>query len=244
MITKEIKKLFNEFRAEYDFEKHEQVWKRQSKEFRRFWNEKILNDDYPELSKIDMDYVIRFFDAKATGAKEFRENGGEHAANAGIRPKMWHRALKDLKNKQDIKKIVNQIFIAKNNNSKIDIINKLEKVNEKNGLTGRNAVILNALLCVYDPNKYLTMLSTMSHRLPFIDFFEFGDSKQYRTYGEQVINTNRDIISGFKEKYGIDITPNALSNFIYGQLDKFYHWRKKALCKRLKHKLEYKKKSI
>jgi len=225
MTKEEMTKLFNDFRAEYDFEKHEQVWKKQSEEFRQFWSEKILNDNYPELSEANMDYIIRFFDTNAKGAREFRENGGEHAAKAGIYQGMWYRALKDLKNKKDIKEIVNQILTTEDDILKINLINKLEKINQKNknGLTGKSAIILFALLFTYNPDKYLSMLS-INHRLPFIDFFELGDSKQYETYGERVIKTNGDIISGFEEKYGINTTPMALSSFIYKQL-KIYPWK-------------------
>lgn len=227
MVKEEITKLFNDFRTKYNSEKSENIWKKQSEEFRRFWREKILDDNYPELSEIDMDNVIRFFDKNAKGAREFRENGGEYTAKAGIYQGMWYRALKDLKNKKDIKEIVNQIFTTENDNLKIDLVNKLEKINQKNknGLTGRSAVILNALLFTYNPDKYLSMLSVVNHRLPFIDFFELGDSKQYKTYGEQVIKTNGDIISGFKEKYGINTTPRALSVFIYEQLEQAYSWK-------------------
>lgn len=223
MAKEEITKLFNNFCAEYNFEKHEQTWKKQSEEFRRFWSEKILNDNYPELSEIDMDYVIRFFDCKAKGARQFAENDGEHAALAGIQQGIWYKALESLKNRQDIREILNQIFEAKDDSIKINLINKLEKINPKNGLTGKSVIILNAFLFTYNPDKYLSMLS-VNHRLPFIDFFGLGDSKQYKTYGEQVIKTNRDIISGFKEKYSIDTTPRALSEFIYKQL-KIYPWK-------------------
>ena len=58
-------------------------------------------------------------------------------------------------------------------------------------------------------------------------FFELGDPKQYKTYGERVIKTNNDIVLGFKEKYGIDTTPLALSCFIYGKLLANYDWFEK-----------------
>ncbi len=227
MTKEEITKIFNDFYAEHNFEKHEQVWKNQSEEFRQFWREKVINDNYPALSEADMDYVIRFFDTNSKGAREFRENGGEHAGKAGIYQGMWYRALKGLKNKKDIREILNQIFEAKDEGLKIDLINKLEKVNQGNGngLTGRGAVILNVLLFTYSPDKYLSML-LLSHRFALIDFFGLGNPKQYKTYGEQVIKTNNDIVLGFKEKYGVDTTPMALSYFVYEYLEKLYHWKK------------------
>lgn len=226
-IKEEIIKIFNDFRAEYDFERHDRVWKKQSEEFRKFWREKIMDDNYPVLLEEDMDYVIRFFDQNARGAREFREGGGEHAAKAGIWQGMWYRALKDIKEKSDIKKILDKIFNTEDGERRIDLVDELEKINQKNknGLTGKSAIILNALLFTYSPDKYLCMLSVVNHRFPLIDFFELGNSKQYKTYGEQVIKTNDDIISGFKEKYNINISPRALSTFIYEQLDGYYQWK-------------------
>ena len=75
MTKEEIMKIFNDFCVEYNFEEDKRVWKNQSEEFRQFWREKILNDNYPALSEAEMDYVIRFFDSTAWGAREFKENG-------------------------------------------------------------------------------------------------------------------------------------------------------------------------
>lgn len=225
MIKEDILKLFNDFCIEYNPENKKEVFKKQSEEFRQFWSERICNGG-PELSEIEMDYIIRFFDLKAKGARQFRENGGECAALAGIHQKMWYKALKSLKDRQDIREILNQIFEAKDDNSKIDFVNKLEKVNNKsgNGLTGKNAIILNALLFTNSPDKYISMLS-IGHRFAFIKFFGLGDLRQYKTYGEQVIKTNKDITFGFKEKYGINTTPRALSEFTYNKLEGTYRWK-------------------
>lgn len=229
MTKEEITKIFNDFRAEYDFEKHAQVWRNQGEEFRRFWSEKIM-DDKSILLEEDMDYFIRFFDMNARGAGEFRENGGESAALAGIWQGMWYRALKAIKEKSDIKKILDRILNTEESEIRVDLVNKLWEVNQggKNGLTGEKAIILGALLFVYSPNKYLSMLS-VNHRLALIDFLEIGNSTQYKSYGEQVIKTHDDIISGFKNKYDINIEPRALSYFVYEWLDKYYQWKGKAI---------------
>lgn len=228
MENEEIVKLFNNFSDEYNFEEDKRIWANQSKEFRQFWREKIMNNNYPALPKEDMDYVIRFFCSRAKGAGEFKKGGGQAAALANIRQGLWHKALRSLKNKKDIREKLNQIFIAEDENPKIIFVNELEKMNRenRNGLTGKEAIILNAFLFTYNPDKYLTMLSTV-HRLALIDFFNLANPKQYKTFGEQVIKTNYDIVSGFKEKYGIDTTPLALSCFVYSDLAKNYDWGEK-----------------
>jgi hypothetical protein len=240
-MTKEeiikITKLFNDFRAEYNSEKSENIWKKQSEEFRRFWREKILNDNYTELSETDMDNVIRFFDSKAKGAgKEFEKNGGESAALANIPKPKWHGVFKDLKKEKDIRNIVNQILVTEGDDLKINLINELNEKNTIKYLTGEKAMILNAFLFTYNPDKYLSVLS-VEHKLSLVDFFGLGDLNQYKTYGEKIIETNRDIISGFKGKYNINTTPRILSELIYNeqlnkqlkeqlgiQSDKIYPW--------------------
>lgn len=233
MTKEEITKIFNNFRAEYDFEKHDRVWERQSEEFRQFWREKIM-DKEAIMSDEDMDYVIRFFDQKARGAKEFRESGGEHAARANIWQGMWYRALKAVKENSDIKKLMDQIFNTENSESRIDLVNKLWKINQgkNNGLTGKSAIILTALLFTYAPDRYLSMLS-VNHRFALIEFLEFGSLNQYVSYGEQVIKTHEDIIQGFKNKYEVDIKPQALSVFVYEWLDKYFSWKNKIAEKKI-----------
>ncbi|MEA3295853.1 MAG: hypothetical protein U9Q27_01760 [Patescibacteria group bacterium] len=171
-----------------------------------------------------MNRVILFFDNTAKGSREFRKNGGVAAATANIRMSQWYKALGDLKRKQNIREILNKIFIEKDDDVIIDLINELKEINPKNGLTGVGTVILSAILCTYNPDKYLTML-LLKHRLALIDFLGFGDIDNYRSYGEKIVNTKNDIISGFKEKFGIDTTPYQLSFFVYCQLDGKYGWK-------------------
>jgi len=233
MTKEEIKEIFNNPSAECNpnwcrdrkFENDEAVLIKQSKEFREFWYKKILYNSYVELSESDMDRVILFFDSTARDSKEFKESGGISAAKANIRRPQWHKALRDLKHKQDIKEILNQIFIEKDDNIKIDLLNKLERINQGrgNGLTSKGAVILNALLFTYTPEKYLTML-LLAHRFAFMNFFSINGNYNYQTYGEKIIKSNNNIIVGFKEKYEIDTTPFGLSFFAYCQLEGNYNY--------------------
>lgn len=235
MTKEEIQELFNHPPFDYlygpirssDTEVNEEAIKKQSEEFRKFWHDKILDNDYGELSESDMNRVILFFDSTALDSKDFRDNGGVPAAKANINKILWHKALLALKHSQDIKEILNKIFIEKDDDIVIKLVDELERVNRGrgNGLTGAGTGILSAILFTYNPDRYLTML-LLNQRFALIDFFGFGDIHNYRSYGEKVIKTKNDIISGFKEKFGIDITPCKLSFFIYCQLNKKYNWNR------------------
>jgi 5-methylcytosine-specific restriction endonuclease McrA len=233
MDKEEIQKLFNQSPAECEYSENwcrflnsaemEVTFRKESKEFREFWREKILNDSYPELSEADMNRVILFFDSTAKGSKEFRESGGVSAALANIHMTQWYRVLQSLKHNEEIREGLNQILIEENDDVVIDLIDKLERINPKNGLTGAGTVILSAILCVYDPDRYLTML-LLSHRLALINFFGISYVHSYRTYGEKIVKTKNDIIFGFKNNFGIDTTPYQLSFFVYCKLRGKYHW--------------------
>lgn len=234
ITAEEIKELFEsssvENRADWcldvDAKEDEIVLKEQSKEFQRFWREKILNNDYPKLSESDMNRVILFFDNTAKGSKEFKESGGVSCAKANLRMTQWYTTLRSLKEKKDIQSIVNQVFTEEDDAVIIDLLNELEKINKGsgNGLTSAGTIALSAILFTFNPDRYLTMLH-LAHRLALIDFFGFGDRQNYRTLGEKIINAKNDIISGFKEKFGINTTPFQLSFFIYCHLDGKYGWK-------------------
>ncbi|MDD5617462.1 MAG: HNH endonuclease signature motif containing protein [Candidatus Omnitrophica bacterium] len=197
----------------------------QGKEFREFWQAKVLDNNYPELSESDMNRIILFFDDTAKGSKEFRESGGVACAKANLRMPQWYKVLRDLKNKQDIREITNQILMEKDDKVIMDLLDELEKINKgnRNGLTGWGTVALSAILFTYNPDRYLAMLHFI-HRLNLISFFGLGDINNYRSYGEKIVRTNSDIISGFNRKFGIETTPYKLSFFTYCQLADKYNW--------------------
>jgi restriction system protein len=89
-----------------------------------------------------------------------------------------------------------------------------ENKNNKNGLTGKSAVAINALLFLNNPTNFLSIVS-LSHRFQVMRAFDLGDPEKFMTYGEQIILSNRRIIDGFRDKYGIEANPRDLSRFMY-----------------------------
>ncbi len=217
-MKEKIQKLFNDFLRDYDVEKHRIVWEKQSKEFRDFWQNKILNKDYSIIPEADLDPIIRILDYLGRGSGEFREAGGEPVAKPYIHQGAWYRMFKSLKENENIRQTLDSLFKATDSESKIGLIDKLKEINEDkgNGLTGEKGVILNDLLFAYNPNQYICVVS-LEHRSRIIDYFGLGNNEahQLASYGEKIVQTNEEIISGFKEKYDIDTTPRALTQFFY-----------------------------
>jgi hypothetical protein len=160
----------------------------------------------------DTDAIIRLLDTKGRG----RQKMDEAVANTGVRQGLWERMFDTLKSKPDIRLTMSQVFAETDDSTLIRLIDRLEKENRnnKNGLTGKSAVALNALLFINNPPKFLSMIS-LSHRFQVMRAFDLGKPDEYKTYGEKIVLSNRRIIEGFRDKYGIEGNPRDLSEFLY-----------------------------
>ena len=186
MTKEEVTKLFNEFLTDYDVEKHQHIWIEHEKTFREFWKTKILTYSKTPLSEADYDPIIRLIDVKARG---FNRETDEAVAHVGLYQGTWYRIFNDLKEQEGIRATLDKIFKSDEERILIEMINRLEKENEKNknGLTGKNANALNALLFINNPDRFLSSVS-LNHRFQLIEAFSLGNPEAYKTYGEKVIN--------------------------------------------------------
>lgn len=211
MESTKVQTLFKQFLSEFDSARQTEVWENQKQIFKCFWNDKILNPT-SELTVADTDAVIRLLDNKARG----RQRTDEAVAATGIYQGLWERLFDTLKSKQDIQRTLNQIFAEADDSKLIGLVDRLEKENKnnKNGLTGKFAVVINALLFINSPLKFLSMVS-LSHRFQVMRAFDLGNPAEFKTYGEQIVLSNRRIIDGFRNKYKIEANPRDLSEFLY-----------------------------
>ncbi|MDQ3805032.1 MAG: endonuclease NucS [Acidobacteriota bacterium] len=211
MDTAKIQTLFKQFSSEFDSARQAEVWEKQTQIFKRFWNDKILNPA-SELTVDDTDAIIRLLDYKARG----HQRADIAVANVGLTQGTWERLFAQLKTRVDINRTLDQIFAETDDSKLVVLINRLVKENEKNknGLTGKSAVAINALLFLNNPTKFLSMVS-LSHRFQVMRGFGLGNPDEFKTYGEQIVLSNRRIIDGFRDEYGIEVNPRGLSEFLY-----------------------------
>lgn len=208
-----IQTLFRRFLSEYNSASKAELWEKQRQIFKRFWNDKILNPAY-ELTVDDTDAIIRLLDTKARGRR--KEDEDEAVATTGGSQGRWERLFDSIKNKPDIRQTLDEIFAETDDSKLIGLIDRLEKENKnnKNTLTGGQAVILNVLLFINNPTKFLSVAS-LGHRSQVMRAFALGNADEFKTYGERIILSNRRIIDSFREKYGIEANPRDLSEFLY-----------------------------
>jgi hypothetical protein len=208
----EIKGLFEQFLSKYDSARQREIWSRQSQTFKRFWKEKILNPTY-ELIPDDTNPIIKMLDTCGGGYQD----GVESVARTNWRKPQyrWGCLFEDLKSNKIIQRTVDQTFDETDDNRLIGLINSLANENkQKNYLTAKSAIAINALLFINNPSRVLKIVS-LDHRFQIMRTFDLGDRRECKSYGQEIIFSNRQIIDGFKEKYGIDTEPMALTEFLY-----------------------------
>lgn len=222
MEREKVISLFEEFSSKYDVERHQAIWNSQSNIFKQFWKDKILNNLTPDPDGGEYDAIIRIIDVNGRG---FNRQLNEAVARVNLTQGTWYRIFNDLRQKNEIKIILDKIFKTDEERVLVEMINRLKDKNDsnKNGLTGERATGLNALLFINNPDKYISSVS-LNHRLKIVEMFGFGDPNRYKTYGEKVIGTNKDIIEGFKNKFGISAWPRLISRFLYdvGEIKSFW----------------------
>jgi hypothetical protein len=191
------------------------IWKEHQKSFRQFWQSKILrNTKSSALSETgDYDPIIKLIDSKARG---FNRRTDVAIATVGLRQSMWHRMFNDLVEKKDIKETLNQIFNTASIPDLIRLVDRLADQNERhrNGLTGKRANALNALLVLNEPDQFISCVS-LKHRFWILTAFGWGKPDEYNSYGEQVILSNKDVIEGFRRTCGSTGTTREISKFLY-----------------------------
>lgn len=207
---KNLEELRAQFIAEYDQDKAEAIWSKQSAEFRKFWDDRVSSDG--SLSREDMDYVIRFLDSHAKG---IADSDAEPACNPVIPQGSWYRIFEELKRNKKLCKLVTSILKCESDDEQVELLNQLYSVNrEKNRLTGKNANMINDLMFVYNPREHLSDVS-LANRFKIIDAFGLGDSSQMRgkSWGEQIVFSRKAIMK-LLEEHPFKNT-RSLSKFLY-----------------------------
>lgn len=223
MDKEEISKLFNEYLKTFDEIRQRQIWIEQRKLFQRFWKSKLMAYGKTSIPEADYDQIIKMIDVKARG---FNRDTDEAVAHVGLYQGTWYRIFNDIKEKEDIKATLDKVFKSDEDRVLVEMVNRLQKenANNRNGLTGKRANALNALLFVNKPDNFISSVS-LSHRMEVIEAFGFGNRNEFSSYGEQIIGSNRRIIDGFRDKFGIVAWPRTVSMFLYhvSQIKSFWH---------------------
>lgn len=205
-----LKEIHERFISEIDEQSAGEVWEKQSKEFRDFWDDTLPSEG--KLGPESIDYFIRFLDSHAKG---IADSDIEPVGRSLIPQGSWRRIFEEFKSNKKLYQLVTSILHCKSDDKQIELLNKLYSINtEKNRLTGVNANMISDLMFVYNPSDNTSILS-LSHRYKIIEVFSLGNMStiKQKSWGEQIVFTKRAILS-FGDKYPFK-NQRSLSRFFY-----------------------------
>lgn len=213
MNKQEINRLFSDYISTYDEDSKKEIWKYQSEIFREFWKNKIMNNNVHEISDAEVDQIISILDRNAKGnTKE-----SEAVARVMIAQGAWRRMFRDIKENHKLHNQLNSIFAEDNDDKRMKLLDELYEINQgrKNSLTGKSANAINAMLFVFRPTMYVSVVS-LNDRKKVIEYFSFNDSPDFEkdTMGKKIVLSNKCIINGFRS-LNIKYTPHTISRFLY-----------------------------
>lgn len=209
-----VRNLFNEFLRDHDARRTNEVWKKQSQEFRTFWKDKILPPG-SSYSNQELNRIIRILDVK--GRRDQNDADIEGAAFVQIYQGDWENIFRGIKENPQVKEIVNTILTSNDDRTRISTINELQRINPIKKLTGVNAVVINDFLFAYNPERYTSVMSLHDRNL-IINYFGLGNSSQLveKTYGEKILESNRLIVS-LSRTYGLQASVRTQAEFLYAR---------------------------
>ena len=233
-----LRGFYTKFIKEYDDRSIRRIWITQSEKFRKFWNEVMMPDNIT-FSNRQIDEVISILDAKGS------RSGGivaEGAAFVGIRQNQWRTLFHRIKDHEEVKHTLQQIF-AETNESRVSILlDKLAEMNKQlhvRGLTGADAVVINDFLFAYDPEKYVPVMS-ISDRVVISKFFtpDNGLRVDSMNWGQSIVKTN-SALKSLKSQISMTESNFAFSQLLYSQEVKTLWKRKEGRMNDVVGKIAY-----
>jgi hypothetical protein len=217
MKEETIKKLLEQFIDTYDQERFRVIWQNQSRIFREFWKEKIIDDQSQLDIPDDLIPIVQILDVRAEGRKKSKERF-EGVAYTNVFKNTWYKIFSGLKKDEEKKNILDEIFRSDNDDDVASNIDKLYESNQANkipALTGKRGIVINAFLFAFNPEENISVVS-VADRCKLIDFFKLGNSVEIDalSYGNKIVKSSQMILS-FRDKYQLNIDNRGLSRFFY-----------------------------
>jgi hypothetical protein len=138
----------------------------------------------------------------------------------------WRRMFKEFKVNLKLRTLFTKIMNETDDRKLIELIDELYRENEgkQNYITGPSGNVVNAFLFLYNPSRYVSIVS-LNDRKKVIETFNFNKGElnfDDKSTGKKFILSNNVILNGF-ESLGIDAPPRAVSSFLY--MDLLPYWK-------------------
>lgn len=227
----EIIKSFESYLENYQAEEKVKTWTYQSSRFKEFWNNRLINQDGPELSVDELDSIIKILDSHGKGNNRY----SEAVAGVMIPQGAFRTMFIEIRNRAEISSYIDGILKAESDEIrafKIDDL-YLKSKNSIGYLTGSSGNAINCLLAAWDPFNNSSIVS-LNHRILFLKglgaIYEPGND----SIGLQIVKTN-NYIRNFFHELGFNVNQRTISDFAYHS-EFINHWKEEKPIKQSKGK--------
>ncbi len=209
----EIIALIGPFRAKYDTEEMDQVWKDLSQRFHKFWHERVMSGDTGLISDAECDEIIKILDRNGKG----NTKDTEAVARAMVPQGAWRRMMNEFHTNKALGTLVGNMLAENDPDRKAGLIDALYKMNagQKNNLTGPSGNTVGAFLAAYDPISNLSMIS-LNDRRAVIEYLGLSVPFDWDTasIGTRMTVTNKVILNGVRT-LGLEGSARTVTKFFY-----------------------------
>jgi hypothetical protein len=213
MMKPNLAALIAEFTQSYDADAKDKIWEKQSRQFREFWEKRVLSMDPDAIADDECDRIIRILDRNGKG----NTKDSEAVAKALVPQGAWRRMLNEFHANKELGSLVTSILTETDLDKKASLIDRLYKLNAKGGnnLTGPSGNTVNAFLAAYDPVNNLSVIS-LNHRRALIEFLGLQGSLELAKHsiGKAIVVTNIVLRDGLGT-LGLQGSARTKSRFCY-----------------------------
>jgi 5-methylcytosine-specific restriction protein B len=211
MEKEKLIELFSSFLIDYQADQKNNIWKIQSSNFIKFWDERIIKADSPDLADQEIDDIVRILDSHGKG----NTKGSEAIAGVMIPQGAWRRMFQQIKRDKTIANCIDLILKTDSSEERTRQIDKLYELNQNaiGYLTGKSGNAINCLLAAYDPFNNSSIVS-LKDRYKLLKSLGIEYVSTNETIGTQIVKTNRLIQNRFEES-GITENARTVSQFAY-----------------------------
>lgn len=202
-----------EFQGIYNSEKKQNDWANLSKQFRDFWQFRIMASDSETISDDDCDKIIKILDRNGKG----NTKDTEAIARAMVSQGAWRRLFNELHKNKKLGNAVNNILVEKDLKVKANFIDELYDLDDaqKIYLTGKSGNTVSVFLAAYDPFHYLSVISLKDRKL-LLECLGSEYVKEFdnESIGSKIVRSNNILIDSIKTS-GVDGDARKMSEYCY-----------------------------
>lgn len=201
-------------------------WVMQSRQFREFWQTRIMNEQVATLPEDDLIPAAQILETSVKRRSE-EEKMVISVARTGLAGNILPRILQTIHSEKGLRTLIDKLLRSTGDGEQAQLIDEIYRLNKGKGnsITGKHVVVLNDLLYAYAPEGNFAVLS-MEERQWLMEYLGIRGSLSGPEYtGSQVVESRAKLLQ-YKDRIGPGISTWEFKKFVYSDI-MAAEWRKR-----------------